>query len=197
MLLTVSGAVARPGVVEAGVDSPLDDVLAAAGGVVGRPRAVLVGGYYGTWVGADGCAGLRVGEESLATVGARPGTGVIAVLPTQACGIAETARVLEFLARESARQCGPCEHGLGSVAATAGALATRRGHPQDAERLRRWAAQISGRGACKHPDGAVLLLRSALATFDEELANHLRRGACAGCRRAAVLPTPEWAPEWR
>src|SRR5262249_2704991 len=47
------------------------------------------------------------------------------------------------------------------------------------ERLDRWLAQVQGRGACRHPDGASRLARSALAVFADEVARHAR-GACLG-----------------
>jgi hypothetical protein len=39
---------------------------------------------------------------------------------------------------------------------------------------------VSGRGACHHPDGAVMFLQSALTTFPDEFAGHrahMRRSA--------------------
>ena len=35
--------------------------------------------------------------------------------------------------------------------------------------LRRWLAQVNGRGGCAHPGGAVRLVRSALRTFGHEI----------------------------
>jgi len=48
MLATISGAVARPGVYEIALGTPIGDLLAVG---QGRPdvTAVLVGGYFGTW----------------------------------------------------------------------------------------------------------------------------------------------------
>ena len=53
--------------------------------------------------------------------------------------------------------------------------------------LRRWLAQVDGRGACSHPDGAVRMVRSALEVFGPELDRH-GRGGCRSTRR--VLPVP-------
>ncbi|MEZ5097340.1 MAG: SLBB domain-containing protein [Nocardioides sp.] len=47
-LFTVSGAVSRPGVLEAARGTTLSDVLARAGAA--SPVAVLVGGYHGAWL---------------------------------------------------------------------------------------------------------------------------------------------------
>ena len=42
----------------------------------------------------------------------------------------------------------------------------------DLWQLARWSADVRGRGACKHPDGAVIFLSSALAVFAREFAAH-------------------------
>ena len=42
----------------------------------------------------------------------------------------------------------------------------------DLERLRRWTLEVSGRGACKHPDGAVIFLSSALTVFGRDFVTH-------------------------
>ena len=56
--------------------------------------------------------------------------------------------------------------------------------PDDLSRVRRWAAQLTGRGACHHPDGAAAMLLSALDVFAEEFARHEQRRGCSVVRRA-------------
>jgi NADH:ubiquinone oxidoreductase subunit F (NADH-binding) len=118
-------------------------------------------------------------------LGAGLGAGLIAALPKDACGLAETARVVRYLADESAGQCGPCLFGLDAIAGQVQRLAD--GRTSDLGILRRWLGQAGGRGACSHPDGAVRLVRSALDLFGPELEQHAR-GWCRGTGR--VLPVP-------
>jgi NADH:ubiquinone oxidoreductase subunit F (NADH-binding) len=120
-------------------------------------------------------------------VAGSPGAGLVAALPGDACGLAETARVARYLAGESAGQCGPCVFGLGAIAGEVEALAAGRYFRPD--RLRRWMAQAEGRGACRHPDGAVRMVRSALEVFGAEVDRH-SRGWCCGRRPPGVLPVP-------
>jgi NADH:ubiquinone oxidoreductase subunit F (NADH-binding) len=109
---------------------------------------------------------------------------VLIVLGESACGLHESARVIDYLAEQSAGQCGPCTHGLRAVADGVSALAEgRRGG--DRERLVRWASEIRGRGACHHPDGAVRFVLSALSVFASEIDGH-RQGRCGA--RPAGLP---------
>jgi hypothetical protein len=80
-LMTVSGAVRRPGVHEVSGGSSLEHVLARAGGISEPVSAVLVGGYHGGWVpylGTD--APVALSRESLARYGAAPGAGVVMAL---------------------------------------------------------------------------------------------------------------------
>ena len=51
-LVTVSGAVRHPGVVEVELGTPVQDILARTGSDAGL-AAVLVGGYGGAWLGPD------------------------------------------------------------------------------------------------------------------------------------------------
>ena len=73
--------------------------------------AVVVGGYGGTWLRA-GLLETPYAPGPLPTVGGAVGAGVLAAIATSACGIAETASVVTYMATESAGQCGPCVFGL-------------------------------------------------------------------------------------
>ncbi|MFJ3307924.1 NADH-ubiquinone oxidoreductase-F iron-sulfur binding region domain-containing protein [Streptomyces sp. NPDC086549] len=145
--------------------------------------AVLVGGYHGTWIPAAEAAQLPLSTANL-------GAGVLAALPADRCGLAETARVLRYLALESAGQCGPCLNGLPRIATAFRTLA--RPGPQGTARedVARWAGLVEGRGACHHPDGTVRLVRSALTTFAGELDAHAH-GVCTATDHTPLLPVPD------
>jgi NADH:ubiquinone oxidoreductase subunit F (NADH-binding) len=192
MLVTLAGAVTDPGVYEVAIGTRIGAVLAAAGGQDGPLSALLIGGYFGSWVDADSALALPLSDAGLRAAGAGVGAGLIAALPAGACGLAEAARIARYLAAESAGQCGPCVFGLDAIAGQMERLAAGRG--PDLARLHRWIGQVgSGRGACKHPDGAVAMVSSALRTFSSEIEQHAR-GWCSGTRgRSAVLPVPSWS----
>ncbi len=186
MLVTVLGAVNEPCVHEIAIGTPVGDVLRLAGGASAPLQALLLGGYFGRWADAA-AASVPFSSEGLAPLGAGVGAGLIAALPADACGLAETARVVRYLADESAGQCGPCLFGLDAVAGEVQRLAD--GRTSSLEILRRWLGQVDGRGACSHPDGAVGLIRSALSVFEAELGQHAQ-GWCCATRQGAVLPVP-------
>ena len=187
-LFTISGAVRRPGVHEAALGTPLREVIALAGGVTKTPQAFLVGGYFGTWISAADAAQLTLDDACLSQLGGGLGARAIAVLPEDACGVAETARVARYLAGESAGQCGPCVHGLDAIA-DALERAARPGRDDERERIARWAGHVTGRGACKHPDGAARFVASALDVFASEFDWHATHRNCSR-RSARVLPIP-------
>ena len=185
MLVTILGAVREPCVDEIAIGTPIAEVLGAAGGPAAPLQALLIGGYFGTWVDAAAAATRPFSSAGLAELGAGTGAGLIAALPADACGLRETARVTRYLADESAGQCGPCLFGLDAVAGAVERLAD--GRSTDLRLLHRWLGQVDGRGACSHPDGAVRLVRSALDLFEPELEHHTQ-GWC--CGTSSVLPVP-------
>ena len=174
-LLTVSGAVSHSGVVEVEFGSTLSDAAAAAGGLNGDVRAVLLGGYFGGWADLDEQWGLPLDAKSMRARGVALGCGVVHFLPAETCGVEATARIMTYLASQSARQCGPCVFGLAAIAGAMQRLGARSPQPGDLERIVRWSGQLTGRGACRHPDGAVALLHSALQVFADDFAGHQRR----------------------
>ena len=181
-LFTISGAVERPGVVEAARGSRLVDVLAAAR-PRGVPTAVLVGGYHGAWVPGTALT-LRLTRADLQPWSATVGAGVLHVLGQGECPIATSARVAAYLAEESAGQCGPCVNGLPRVADSLNRLARGTRDPRLPAEIERIAALADGRGACAHPDGTVRFVRSTMAVFGDDVAAHLH-GSCrhlAGAR---------------
>src|SRR5579875_435051 len=196
LLVTVGGAVRRPGVYEVPHGISLDQVLGTAE-PVGPMAGILLGGYFGAWVAPSRAASVVLDDEALAASGVGLGCGVVFVLPDEACPVMETARILGFLAHESARQCGPCQYGLQALAEVAHRVAIGRGGADDVALLRRWAGQLrGGRGACRHPDGAVGLLTSALDTFADHVRLHLRPSPCPASRAATWLPFPPPQEGW-
>jgi len=145
-LFTTSGAVRRSGVYELPPDV--------------APEAVV---------------DLALDSNSLRARGLTLGCGVLYFLPADSCGVDATARIMSYLAGQSARQCGPCVFGLGAIATATRRLAERAPQAEDLARLARWSGLLAGRGACKHPDGATGLLRSALEVFADDFVAHQQR----------------------
>jgi len=187
ILVTLLGALEQPGVREVEIGIPVADVLARAGGPTAPLRAILVGGYFGSWLPVFPTLSLPFSARGL---GVGLGAGLVVALPADVCGVAQTARLARYLASESAGQCGPCAFGLPAIAGEMEKLAD--GRSMGIENLKRWLVEIEGRGACGHPDGAARLISSALRVFSAEVAQHLG-GWCTAEIERTLLPIPRGA----
>jgi NADH:ubiquinone oxidoreductase subunit F (NADH-binding) len=174
-LATVSGCVVTPGVHEFPYGVPLGATLHAAGGPSAVVQAVLVGGFHGAWVPPDG--DLPVTRRTLHPFLAAPGAGLVIALPIEACGLVASSTVADYLAEQSAGQCGPCRFGLPQMAQTLRQLAEGERSSVLANRVERLAVTVTGRGACHHPDGTARFVRSTLRAFGREVELHLA-GRC-------------------
>jgi len=188
-LVTITGAVRASGVYELAFGTAMSDLLAAAGGPSEPLRALLVGGYFGTWMEASRAKALRLAREDLRTVGCTLGSGVLIALGESSCGLHESARVIAYLAGQSAGQCGPCVYGLRAIADSVAALADGVAHPSEHRRVLGWTSDVRGRGACHHPDGAARFVESALSVFSEEIEEH-RSGRCRAVPAGLPLGGP-------
>jgi len=170
MLVTLSDATAKQNVVEVPAGTPVADLIP-------RPevvRAALLGGYHGTWVPASALDGTGVS-----------GVGIVHTLRIDECGLARTAEIADYLAAQSARQCGPCKTGLPRLAELLGKLAYERAQNTDVREIRRLVGLVEGRGACRHPDGTARMIRSALETFSADIERHRHR-SCEAAEVSAV-----------
>jgi len=172
MLVTVGGAVVRPGVREMPLGTTVATALGVGGGLAEPAGAVLVGGFGGTWLPLPAANDARLAPGELPL-----GVGILLALPARACGLATTTRIMRYLAGESAMQCGPCMFGLAAIVGDLEAL-TMGGPTLD--RLRHRLGMVNGRGACAHPNGAVRLAASALTAFADDVAAHAAGRPCAG-----------------
>jgi NADH:ubiquinone oxidoreductase subunit F (NADH-binding) len=188
-LVTITGAVERPGVREIPLGTGLGEVLQRSG--LSQPaQAVLTGGYFGAWLPLPAALAVPVSDEGMRAAGAALGPGVLAVLPESACGLAETARIASFLAAGIAGQCGPCRNGLPALADALNLIAFGQPGQDIVGGVEQLAGLVTGRGACHLPDGAAGLARSALRVFAADVQAHLTAGPCARAEGPPILPVP-------
>jgi NADH:ubiquinone oxidoreductase subunit F (NADH-binding) len=178
MLLTRAGDTPAARVVEVALGAPWSSVLSPA--ELSRP--VLLGGYHGVWVPGGALRARRIAAEDLAELGARLGAGVVLPLPAGSCPVKETARIVSYLAGESAQRCGPCRFGLPTLALAVEDVDRGVG---SVERIDELTGLLVGRGACAHPDGTVRLVASLQRWFGDELRLHQRQE----CDHGDLAPT--------
>lgn len=198
LLVSVSAAGISRRVAEVPTGTPIGAVADRAGVDRAGVGAVLVGGYFGSWLPAAYAWQLPLTHRAMQSAGAALGAGVLAVLPPSSCGLAETARVMSYLAAHNAGQCGPCFNGLPAIADALRRLASGAWDEHWWPALERWLAVVPGRGACRHPDGAVRFASTALSVFAEDVAAHRAGRPCrASASGSGWLPVPRPSAEWR
>jgi NADH:ubiquinone oxidoreductase subunit F (NADH-binding) len=189
-LVTIGGAVARAGVYETALGTSIAALIGEAGDRNAALRAVLIGGYSGSWI--DGARLTATFDNAaLRAHGAAVGAGIVTALPADACPVAEVARIVRWMTEQKAGQCGPCVHGLDAIADAVASLAGGTAAPNAMAVLDRWCGQVERRGACHHPDGVVRFLRSALIVFAAEFDDHRHHGPCGSCYRPSLLALPD------
>ena len=187
-LVTVSGAVAHAGVIEVPTGTPVSEILAACGGITEDVRGYLTGGYGGAWVGPD-LPAERWDVTSIARVGGTVGAGVLLALPVSVCPLVQMSAVANWLASQSAGQCGPCRFGTSAVAGDLDRIAWGRFPRSDWPQLQDRLGLIVRRGGCRMPDGLSRFAATGLQVFSEEVGLHLA-GGCSAPGGGLALPVP-------
>ena len=107
-LFCVSGCVERPGLYELPFGATLRSVLEMARAA--PPKAVLLGGAAGAFVGPDQLD-LPLTHEHTRAAGVTLGSGVVIVYDESADLVGALLRIAEFFRDESCGQCVPCRVG--------------------------------------------------------------------------------------
>jgi NADH:ubiquinone oxidoreductase subunit F (NADH-binding) len=191
MLLTVLGRWEEPKVLEAPLGASVAEILDLSVTDASAYCGALLGGYGGTWVSMPTLLDLSLTQESARRSNAALGAGVIALVPADRCPLAEVSRVVRFMTRQGAGQCGPCVEGLAALDSEIEALAFgRASRRRSARPVLELCGLVSGRGACRHPDGVARFVSTACSVFAEEIAQHSQHGPCRAARRPPWLPLP-------
>lgn len=172
-LYPLSGAVSRPGVVEAEMGITLRDLIFEFGGgpLAGSEfKAALVGGAAGVFLGED-MLDVPLEYDSLTERGAVLGSGAVLVLD-KACLCAPLIRdILHFFAHESCGQCVPCRVGTARLLERMKALVTGRGTDVDLEVMLETARQMRATSLCPLGQSCYPMMESAMRIFRSELSD--------------------------
>jgi NADH:ubiquinone oxidoreductase subunit F (NADH-binding) len=177
-LLTISGACERPGLHEIPFGITLGDALRLAR-PNGDPVGFLMGGFFAGLLGRRAIE-ARLTYDELRDEGSGLGCGAIVLLGAEDCPVAAAADVMDYFARENAKQCGACIRGTVAMRDTLMAIAGGTAEPAAVDRLRGWSLSLRERGACALLDGAAGLAGSLFREFPDAVDEHLRQ-ACPRC----------------
>lgn len=158
-LVTVSGAVSFPGVLEVDPTTPIAEILAMAGAATNL-SVVITGGWHGSWLPASaGTLATPMNRQALKATGAHFGAGALIALPDDPCPVEALVAVAEYLVRAGAGQCAPCVLGM---------AAARR----DLSQALPVVDRVERRGLCAHPTAAISALQSGSRLLSTEIAAH-------------------------
>ena len=185
MLFTLSGDVARPGVYELELGTPLRTLVYELGGGIadGRPlKAIFPGGPSHALV-TEKELDVPLDFDALRAVGSSLGTAGVMVFNDRACMVAVALRFASFYAEGSCGQCPPCVMGTGNIRELLQMIEAGRGSAKEIARITQICNLIRGRGYCDLINSAVRSVESVLHHFMAEFEAHVGRR----CPFAAAL----------
>jgi NADH:ubiquinone oxidoreductase subunit F (NADH-binding) len=170
-LYSLSGHVKRPGVYEMPLGTTLDELVAAAGGYVGRLKAFLPGGASAGFLPASE-SGRPLEFKALAEVGSMLGSAGVTVLNDSVDLVDAVRAQLAFFEAESCGQCAPCRIGTRFQRESLDSFVVARGNGGDRKNTLRLvdpvAWEMNEGSICGLGQAASLPLTSAMRWFPEE-----------------------------
>jgi len=188
-LVSIYGRVAEPGLLEAPLGTPLDQMIDLAGGAAGTIKAVFVGGAGGGALSA-GELGTPYDYEPMHAAGAGLGMGAVLVTDINTCMV-DTARFfLDWSAREACGKAVPCRIGTRRLVEALDRILAATPRPSDFTLLRELSRKMADTALCHLESRAPGPMLTTLARFPDEYRAHAERGEClaGACRTASVPP---------
>ena len=165
MVFTVVGDVARPGVYELPLGTPLRTLLVDLAGA--EAIKAIYSGVSNAVITPD-VLDLPMDFDSFAEAGTGLGSGGFVVYDDSRCIVDVVAALSRFLAVESCAQCPPCKlHGV-EIWEHLAKVCTGTGSPADLDEIRRRTLLVTEGNRCYLPVGHALVVNSALDAFAEE-----------------------------
>jgi len=180
-LYCLSGHVKRPGVYEAPMGLPLEELIYDLGGGMlhdDRPlKAVIPGGSSVPVLRAEECD-VDLDFDSLAAIGTMLGSAGVMVMDSSTCMVKAIERITHFYAHESCGQCTPCREGCGWMEKILTRIESGQGRQEDMDLLENIADNIQGQTICPLGDAAAMPVRSFVKQFRSEFQEHVDSKTC-------------------
>jgi NADH-quinone oxidoreductase subunit F len=176
----VSGHVARPGLYELPLGTPLGEIVFEhAGGVPGgrKLKGVIPGGMSMPILPA-GQVDVKMANEFLRERKTMLGTGGIMVMDETTCMVRVACVISYFFRDESCGQCTQCREGTGWMHKILERIERGAGEEGDLEILLDVAAKMEGQTICAFSDAAAWPVQGLLRHFRSDFEAHLREHKC-------------------
>ncbi len=177
-VFSISGDVARTGVVEVPLGTTMRELLALAGGVTGGTfKAAQTGGASGGCIpGAH--IDLPIDYESLKDIGTIMGSGGLIVLNDTRCMLDVARFFMQFCCDESCGKCTPCRAGTRQALRILDSICAGKGNESDLDRLEELCHLMQETSLCGLGMAAPTPVLSTLRWYRHEYLAHIREGCC-------------------
>ena len=195
MLFTVCGDVAREGVAELPLGTPLAVLVHGVGeGPPGGRRVKAVSPGVSNAPIPDSLLDTPMDFGSMRAIGSGLGSGGMVVYDESACIVAAAAVLSRFLAVESCGQCPPCKLGTDALAERFFAIDSGRGDRFTLDEITAWIERVTDANRCGLGAGQRALAAGVMRFFADEVIDHLGR-SCPSDRVLSVPKIVDWDPE--
>lgn len=188
-IFSISGDVARVGVVEVPLGTPLRELLSLAGGVTGGQfKAAQTGGAGGGCIPASHID-LPIDYESLRDIGTVMGSGGLVVLNDTRCMLDAARFFMQFCCDESCGKCSPCRAGTQQALRILDRISCGQGDETDLQQLEELCHLMQETSLCGLGKAAPTPVLSTLHWYRHEYLAHIRGGGCPTgvCRQETSL----------
>jgi len=176
-LVSVTGAVKKPGVYEVDLGTTLGAILDRAGGVSAELKAIHVGGPTGGILSAQRRS-IRLDYDDLKAAGTHLGSGQVRALGTDVCMVREAGRLFAYLAKESCAICVPCRVGTKRVQGILDGVASSLGRDSDLPWLTELGDHMERFSLCGFGITAPSIIRTTMREFPDDYRAHISEQKC-------------------
>jgi NADH-quinone oxidoreductase subunit F len=176
-LVSVTGAVHKPGVYEVTLGTPLLEILSDAGGTTATLKGIHVGGPTGGILSAAR-GETRFDFDDLRAAGTHMGSAQVRAIPTGTCIVKEAATLFAYLAKESCAICVPCRVGTKRVQGILESTYSGLGRESDLAWLEELGTHMERFSLCGFGITAPSILRTTMREFPDDYRVHIQERTC-------------------
>ncbi len=183
-LFSVCGPVAKPGVYEVEMGTPMRTFLKETiGGMLPGKilKAVVPGGSSMPVLNAQDVEEVNLDYESIAAKGSLLGSGGMIVIDEDTCMVKALMNLAQFYAHESCGQCSPCREGTGWSYKILKRMTNGDTKSKDIDLLLDIGQKMAGKTICVLADSLSMPIASYIGKFRSEFEAHAA-GNCPRCR---------------
>jgi NADH-quinone oxidoreductase subunit F len=187
-LYAVSGHVEKPGVYEAPIGIPWEQLLAMAGGVRGgrKLKAVIPGGSSAPILTAAEVVNMPMDFDGIAAAKSMFGSAAIIVMDETTDIPKAVTNIAKFYAHESCGQCTPCREGTPWLLKMLKRVVGGEGKKSDLDLLMQVSNQMgNGMTICVFSDAAIAPVISGITKFRAEFEAYIEKSAQPGFAQEA------------